>query len=350
MPNTLSHQEEISRLYTMIDNLQICVLNLTSRIVELERVRTQQLERDNIRSTLQQITELQTLIRNTPRNLSNSSNLNNLNSINEPNENNRTQLNNRTHLNNINSFDTTQNRTHTNNVFNTPRRTNHLRNLIRPLHQNETYATTPDPNSNNINNNQNTNNNTQRNTNYYNNTTTDTINPLLNALNSTQEPQTTTSRTFQNTNNGVVETLEFTFSNPPYGTFTNDSLENLFTNIFNNQNSTNQPLSLSNLNHNTTLFTYNQNFRDNNTQTNELNQNEEVICTICRDTFTEGIEIRQLNHCGHYYHRNCIDTWFERHNSCPYCRHNLSQNTPSNSLNRTNISPPTSTSSNAEQV
>ena len=73
MPNTLSHQEEISRLYTMIDNLQICVLNLTSRIVELERVRTQQLERDNIRSTLQQITELQTLIRNTPRNLSNSS-------------------------------------------------------------------------------------------------------------------------------------------------------------------------------------------------------------------------------------------------------------------------------------
>lgn len=347
MPNTLSHQEEISRLYTMIDNLQICVLNLTSRIVELERVRTQQLERDNIRSTLQQITELQTLIRNTPRNLSNSSNLNNLNSLNEPNENNRTQLNNRTHLNNRNSFDTTQNRTHTNNVFNTPRRTNHLRNLIRPLHQNETYATTPDPNSNNINN---TNNNTQRNTNYYNNTTTDTINPLLNALNSTQEPQTTTSRTFQNTNNGVVETLEFTFSNPPYGTFTNDSLENLFTNVFSNQNSTNQPLSLSNLNHNTTLFTYNQNFRDNNTQTNELNQNEEVICTICRDTFTEGIEIRQLNHCGHYYHRNCIDTWFERHNSCPYCRHNLSQNTSSNSLNRTNISTPTSTSSNSEQV
>jgi len=347
MPHNLSHQEEISRLYTMIDNLQICVLNLTSRIVELERVRTQQQERDNIRSTLHQITELQSLIRNTPRNLSNSSNLNNLNSLNELNENNRT------HLNNRNSFNTTQNRTHTNNVFTTPRRTNHLRNLIRPLHQNETYATTPDPNNNNIHNHNSYNNhNDNRNNNYFNNTTTDTINPLLNALNSTQEPQTTTSRTFQNTNNGVVETLEFTFSNPPNGTFTNDSLENLFTNIFNNTNSTNHPLSLSNLNHNTTLFTYNQNFRDNNTQTNELNQNEEVICTICRDTFTEGIEIRQLNHCGHYYHRNCIDTWFERHNTCPYCRHNLSQNTNtlSNTLNRTNVSPTTSTSSNSEQV
>ena len=342
MPPTILHNE-ISRLYTLIDNLQMCVLNLTSRIVELERVRTQQQDREHIRSTLQQISQLQTLFRNAPRNLPNTSNVTNQNHNNTTNQNhnnttnvsNRTNLSNASNLNNLSNLNQRQNLS--NNTFlTTPRINNNLQNYLNPInHYNqETNSTTPDPNLNNIN----------FNNNYLNNS----------YLDNTQLPQTTTNRTFQNTDNGIVETLEFTFENQNGGPLNERELDNLFTNIFNRRNTITQPLSLTNLKQNTTLTTFNQTFRDNNTiQNNETNQNEENICTICRDTFTDGDEIRHLNRCGHYYHRECIDMWFERHNTCPYCRDNLSLsqniNTNINNTNNANSSSTTSTST-TEQV
>lgn len=52
---------------------------------------------------------------------------------------------------------------------------------------------------------------------------------------------------------------------------------------------------------------------------------ENTICTICQDTITSLTTtlVRKLRHCGHYYHRGCIDEWFNRSVLCPTCRHDI---------------------------
>ena len=48
-------------------------------------------------------------------------------------------------------------------------------------------------------------------------------------------------------------------------------------------------------------------------------------CSVCLCEFEEGDVLRVLQPpgCGHAFHRNCIDTWFNLHITCPLCRHNL---------------------------
>jgi hypothetical protein len=50
---------------------------------------------------------------------------------------------------------------------------------------------------------------------------------------------------------------------------------------------------------------------------------QEDICAICQDDIETNQEVRRLNHCGHYFHRNCIDTWFNTNVHCPTCRHDI---------------------------
>lgn len=53
------------------------------------------------------------------------------------------------------------------------------------------------------------------------------------------------------------------------------------------------------------------------------NATEEADCTICQDRITTGQQTRKLNHCGHTFHRVCIDPWLSTHVTCPMCRHDL---------------------------
>ena len=57
----------------------------------------------------------------------------------------------------------------------------------------------------------------------------------------------------------------------------------------------------------------------------ELPQNEEEVivsvdegveCCICYEVIVEG----KMLSCGHIYHKECIDTWFNEKKICPYCR------------------------------
>lgn len=52
---------------------------------------------------------------------------------------------------------------------------------------------------------------------------------------------------------------------------------------------------------------------------------EHTICTICQDTITSSNTtlVRKIRHCGHFYHRGCIDEWFNRSVFCPTCRHDI---------------------------
>ena len=44
----------------------------------------------------------------------------------------------------------------------------------------------------------------------------------------------------------------------------------------------------------------------------------DAVCAICQDR-GEATPWRHL-HCGHMYHRQCIDTWFNQNVVCPVCR------------------------------
>ena len=67
----------------------------------------------------------------------------------------------------------------------------------------------------------------------------------------------------------------------------------------------------------------------------QIDANSEVIivgavdsdepCTICQEAQRSavGTQLRRLRHCGHTFHRNCIDVWFMNHVQCPVCRHDV---------------------------
>jgi hypothetical protein len=46
-------------------------------------------------------------------------------------------------------------------------------------------------------------------------------------------------------------------------------------------------------------------------------------CAVCQDGLDTGQQVRRLNACGHNFHQECIDTWFERSVQCPVCRHDI---------------------------
>ena len=46
-------------------------------------------------------------------------------------------------------------------------------------------------------------------------------------------------------------------------------------------------------------------------------------CPICHDTFTSDTDILRIRHCGHYFSRNAILTWFGMNCHCPICRHDI---------------------------
>ena len=54
-----------------------------------------------------------------------------------------------------------------------------------------------------------------------------------------------------------------------------------------------------------------------------LVSDEDHPCAICQDTLAPDQEGRKLNSCGHWFHKTCIDTWFERNVHCPVCRHDI---------------------------
>jgi DNA topoisomerase VI subunit B len=60
------------------------------------------------------------------------------------------------------------------------------------------------------------------------------------------------------------------------------------------------------------------------------------ICTICQDQIDSGNEMRKIRHCGHYFHKTCIDTWFQSNVICPTCRHDIREI----ENNRSNINTP----------
>ncbi|KAF9673413.1 hypothetical protein SADUNF_Sadunf10G0021700 [Salix dunnii] len=65
------------------------------------------------------------------------------------------------------------------------------------------------------------------------------------------------------------------------------------------------------------------------TQFKSLNQNNggarksTMECSVCLCGFESEEEVSELS-CKHFFHRGCLDKWFDnKHSTCPLCRSNL---------------------------
>jgi hypothetical protein len=161
----------------------------------------------------------------------------------------------------------------------------------------------------------------------------------------TEEPfPITQSQTNQNLNNipintGVSPAFESSTSNPRLVFNVNPSTDNqninsiaqnLLNSLFSGTNNTftetvtfipntqsvqqsqppNDGLSLNDL-------------RNYTTSTTHLPNTPEINCEICHDSIQNGDILRIINICNHSFHQECVDSWFENNQICPYCRCNI---------------------------
>ncbi|WOL18446.1 hypothetical protein Cni_G27241 [Canna indica] len=52
----------------------------------------------------------------------------------------------------------------------------------------------------------------------------------------------------------------------------------------------------------------------------EAGEDDAAECAVCLSGFEEGEKMRALPRCGHRFHIECIDMWFNSHATCPLCR------------------------------
>ncbi|SCO54636.1 uncharacterized protein FFNC_15603 [Fusarium fujikuroi] len=57
--------------------------------------------------------------------------------------------------------------------------------------------------------------------------------------------------------------------------------------------------------------------------TNMLNLQGRLDCTICIDEMEEGAVIIRLPPCQHYFHADCVIRWLKEHSTCPICRKSI---------------------------
>ena len=56
-----------------------------------------------------------------------------------------------------------------------------------------------------------------------------------------------------------------------------------------------------------------------NTFKNKYNEYIDTKCNICNIEYSKYDICRKNNDCGHFYHQQCIDTWFINNDICPIC-------------------------------
>lgn len=66
-------------------------------------------------------------------------------------------------------------------------------------------------------------------------------------------------------------------------------------------------------------------------------------CPISLDEFNDDDQVSQIIHCGHIFHQNQFQQWFENNTRCPICRYDIRNYNSSSNTNNSN------TNSNSEQ-
>jgi len=68
------------------------------------------------------------------------------------------------------------------------------------------------------------------------------------------------------------------------------------------------------------------------------NPNSEY-CPISLDEFNDDDQVRQIIHCGHIFHPNQFQRWFETNTRCPICRYDIRNYRSSTTRNNENSTP-----------
>lgn len=131
-----------------------------------------------------------------------------------------------------------------------------------------------------------------------------TVNPSTNNQNFNSITQNLLNSLFSGTNNTVTETVTF-IPNTQSGQQLQPPSDGL---------------SLNDLRNYTTLTTH-------------LPNTPEIKCEICHDTIQNGDILRMINVCNHSFHQECVDSWFENNQICPYCRCNVIEEPINNNEN-----------------
>lgn len=48
--------------------------------------------------------------------------------------------------------------------------------------------------------------------------------------------------------------------------------------------------------------------------------NAEIFCAVCLNGYEEGHDLSEIPDCLHFFHKDCLQAWLEKHSNCPLCR------------------------------
>ncbi|CAO2828874.1 unnamed protein product [Amaranthus hypochondriacus] len=68
-----------------------------------------------------------------------------------------------------------------------------------------------------------------------------------------------------------------------------------------------------------TQFKYLCNKKESSNLSNNGIRRTMVECCVCLCKFEDEEEVSELS-CKHFFHKNCLDKWFNQHSTCPLCR------------------------------
>ena len=51
---------------------------------------------------------------------------------------------------------------------------------------------------------------------------------------------------------------------------------------------------------------------------------KETECAICLEDFKDIDIIKAFYKCNHILHKKCLLNWLKKNNTCPFCKHDLS--------------------------
>ena len=81
--------------------------------------------------------------------------------------------------------------------------------------------------------------------------------------------------------------------------------------------------------------------------TPDLNQ---TTCHICQEDFVENESVCKILNCNHIFHKPELMMWFERHNTCPVCRQDVTRPPTRQSIQRNNEQNAQTSSSNTDSL
>lgn len=141
----------------------------------------------------------------------------------------------------------------------------------------------------------------------------DMVQHILNVITNQNTESVPSSSSVNNNTNNTNDV-----NTPPPPPTNTQSTQNTFSflNPLSSSPQSSSGLTIRELSENTKLET----FKINEDEMIEEGMANDSQCVICHMPIENDSIVRKINLCGHIFHPECVDRWFERNSSCPLCR------------------------------